>query len=405
MIGICSVAPIGWFEVLDIHEELLKLGVRDTLITPEEGVELMGLSARDDIVVGWSLKRKLPLYVIDIAKAIVKSRPHVVHVHYEYSLFGSRFKGMFFPVLLMLIRLLNRAPIIITLHTIIPLDDKSLIKYKSLDSARLLARLPVPLFRLLLRAMVRLIDALSDKLIVGNKLGRDVLTEHYGVAEDRIAVIPFQAVKLYKLADVGEVCDHEGEKLVVSYGTVRKDKGFELLIKAFSDVIEQVPNARLIIIGSVRPHQTTWAYLNKLVRLARELGVEKNVSFICSTFVSTDKLHKVFRKASVFCFPYDEKMVIGSSGAVAEVITLGKPIVLTKTLMLLEYKDLEGILVFYTSRKRLSNTLISVLRDLDRIRDRISSSDVNYFIRHRMPKAIAEKLVKLYIDLLKRRAR
>ena len=97
-------------------------------------------------------------------------------------------------------------------------------------------------------------------------------------------------------------------------------------------------------------------------------------------------------------------MVIGSSGAVAEVIMLGKPIVLTKTLMLLEYKDLEGILVFYTSRKRLSNTLISVLRNLDRIKDRISSSDVNYFIRHRTPKAIAERLVELYTNLIKRKA-
>ena len=230
------------------------------------------------------------------------------------------------------------------------------------------------------------------------------IRDSYGVVGDKIAVIPFQAVKLYELTDVGEVCNYVGEKLVVSYGSMRKDKGFESLIKAFSDVIEQIPNARLIIIGSVRPHQTSWAYLNKLMKLARELGLEKNVSFICSTFVSTDKLHEIFRKASVFCFPYEEKMVIGSSGAVAEVIMLGKPIVLTKTLMLLEYKDLEEILVFYTSRRRLSNTLISVLRNLDRIKDRISSSDVNYFIRHRMPKAIAERLVELYTNLIKRKA-
>jgi len=81
---------------------------------------------------------------------------------------------------------------------------------------------------------------------------------------------------------------------IVFLGRLVKRKGCGLLIKAFAQIHQQFPEARLFIGGR-------GSMLDEFKRLARRLGVDRKVEFV--GYVSEERKPQFLAEASIACFP------------------------------------------------------------------------------------------------------
>ncbi|OGY12948.1 MAG: hypothetical protein A3A58_01160 [Candidatus Blackburnbacteria bacterium RIFCSPLOWO2_01_FULL_41_27] len=88
----------------------------------------------------------------------------------------------------------------------------------------------------------------------------------------------------------------EDAKLILSVGRLIKWKGFEYLVRAFPKVLEEVPSAKLLLIGK-GPEE------DNLKKIAQKLGLEldKNIFFL-GTF-GPDKLPNIYASVDIVVSP------------------------------------------------------------------------------------------------------
>ena len=108
------------------------------------------------------------------------------------------------------------------------------------------------------------------------------LLQQKGIPECKITVIP-NAIdpEVYKGTSKFENLEnlksslgfHNREKVLISIGRLSKEKGHEIALKAFSNVIKEMPECRLVILGN-GPEET------RLKTMATNLGISDKVLFL-----------------------------------------------------------------------------------------------------------------------------
>ncbi len=88
--------------------------------------------------------------------------------------------------------------------------------------------------------------------------------------------------------------DGQGSPTVIYVGGLSEQKGVPILLEAFSIIIRQIPEAKLILAGR-------GALLPLLKEKSREYGIESNVEFL--GFVDHDKITEVYKRGQVFVLP------------------------------------------------------------------------------------------------------
>lgn len=92
------------------------------------------------------------------------------------------------------------------------------------------------------------------------------------------------------------------DKYVFALSRIDSNKGHAELIRAFSRVVKEVPDAYLVIGGgSKEPKQHEIDVKNSFLKIVDELGITNNVIF--TGYVHDDDLATYYRKASVFVLP------------------------------------------------------------------------------------------------------
>ncbi|HYA70382.1 MAG TPA: glycosyltransferase family 4 protein [Thermoplasmata archaeon] len=138
----------------------------------------------------------------------------------------------------------------------------------------------------------------SDRIIVTFPSVRQFLTEHLGVPEQRISLVPvgFDPTYFDVPASPGPPSPLETrEDRVLFFGSWNPiDRGGDLALRAMVHVLRERPTARLLM--SCAGPET-----EKLRRLARDLGLERAVTFL--GFVPGEQLGTAFRSASAAVFP------------------------------------------------------------------------------------------------------
>lgn len=115
--------------------------------------------------------------------------------------------------------------------------------------------------------------------------------------------------------------DDRPDPVVISLGVVHPRKGHHLALRAFAEVVRTVPEARLLVVGSLADP----AYHDELVRTVADLGLVDRVEFHIG--VSRDEVLAALRRARVFALHSQEE----SQGiALCEAMAVGLPIVATR---------------------------------------------------------------------------
>ncbi len=262
----------------------------------------------------------------------------VVCVQHEFGIYG----GPAGSHLLALLREL-RMPVVTTLHTV--LQD------------------PSPEQR---RVMERLI-ALSTRLVVMAKHGRQMLLDIYHAPAAKIDLIPhgIPDVEFADAACFKKQFGVEGRLVLLTFGLLSPNKGIEYVLNALPRIVAEFPEVVYIVLGATHPGELRGhgqAYRLGLETLARKNKVDKNVIF-CNQFVDLDDLKQFIGAADIYITPYLNEAQI-TSGTLAYTFGSGKVVVSTPywhaTELLAENR---GVLVPFADANAIATEVTALLRD------------------------------------------
>lgn len=148
----------------------------------------------------------------------------------------------------------------------------------------------------------------ADLVVATSPAQSDMLRVDYSVPGDKLRMIPpgydagrFFPVDATTRAHLRAKLGFEG-KVVLSLGRLARNKGYDLLIRAFAELASREPDARLrLAVGGEHMDWVERSILDDCRALVRELGLEERVVF--SGFVPEELLADVYRAADVFVLP------------------------------------------------------------------------------------------------------
>jgi len=227
----------------------------------------------------------------------------IVCVQHEFGIYG----GPAGSHLLAFLREV-RMPVVTTLHTILrePNDDQ--------------------------RMVMQQLDVLSERFIVMAERGKHLLETVYGVAPEKIDLIPHGVIDMPFIDSnfFKDIFHVEGKTVLLTFGLLSPNKGIEHVIEAMPAILAQNPEVVYIVLGATHPHVLASegeAYRNKLERLCKERGVAENVIFH-NHFVSLEELKEFIGAADIYITPYLNEAQV-TSGTLAYTFGAGKALIST----------------------------------------------------------------------------
>ncbi|MES2496243.1 MAG: glycosyltransferase family 4 protein [Pseudomonadota bacterium] len=272
------------------------------------------------------------------AGLIEASGAQAIWIQHEFGIFGGD-AGCH------ILRLIERStlPIIATLHTV--LEN------------------PSPGEREVFAALL----ARASHLIVMAERGRRILREVYGVADDRIAVIPHGVPdRPYVEPEIAKTrLGLAGRKIIMTFGLLAPDKGIGTMIEVMPSLIAAHPDCCYVVIGATHPNlirEQGEAHRESLMALADRLGVADNIRFV-DAFLDQEELLDWLEACDVYVTPYLNLAQI-TSGTLSYAVGLGKPVVSTPYLHAAEIlADGHGVLVPPRDSRALAQAVSDLLGD------------------------------------------
>ena len=300
------------------------LGMASALIGQEISVDFIGsdklnapelhrsslltfLNLRGDQSEEAPLRRKVArivIYYARLAMYTARSRTRIFHV-----LWNNKFEHFDRTMLMLYYRLFGKR-IILTAHNV------NMRKRDGRDNW---------LNRFSLGVQYRL----CDHILVHTAAMKRELTTDFGIASQRVSVIPFGINNTCPTTALGrrearEQIDLDpGEKILLFFGQIAPYKGLEYLIAAMSELVKEEENLRLVIAGRIKPgYASYWNAIGNQISL-RRLGnrIIQHVRFIPETEVEV-----YFKAADVAVIPYVE---IFQSGVPFLSYSFGLPVIAT----------------------------------------------------------------------------
>ena len=272
------------------------------------------------------------------ARFLNASNVDLVCLQHEYGIFGGKSGSHIMELLKHL-----KMPVITTLHTV--------LREPNLDQ----------------RVVMHKIAARSQRLVVMSQHSSRILQEVFRVRAEKIDLIPhgipdlpFDRPDVYK-----EALSCQGKSVLLTFGLLSPNKGFETVIQAMPSILAIHSNAVYMIAGATHPH--VWAregdrYRLELQAMAKNLGVERQVLFI-NRFVSPHEMASLVGSADIYITPYcHEAQAV--SGTLAYAMGAGKAIISTPYWHAAELLDQgRGTLVPFENPAAIATATIALLND------------------------------------------
>ncbi len=332
-----------------------------------------GVDSFDNIKVVRSWKRNSATYIFDIVRCVTHHSPHVIHIQHEYLAYGARKYSLLFPMLLLFLRLLGR-PIVLTMHSVVKRDRLDSDFFLNHQTGRRGARIK----RSAMIIFTRAITGLVHKVIVHNQEMKNVLVCDYAVRREKTVVIA-HGIDTYSIEkSIGESKELLGvsrRRIILFFGFIIPGKGLEVLIKSFSRIFAEVPDAILLIAGGYHPRLALEfpQYIGTVEKLIDQSS-PGNIIFE-NRFVSEEELRLYVSAADLVVFPYVDDSILGASGALASCAGMGKAVVATNLPRFSSdiRNGYDGILVRPNDEDELASAIIELLED-EKLRARIGQN-------------------------------
>lgn len=203
----------------------------------------------------------------------------------------------------------------------------------------------------------RFLYARMRHVFLNAKQNEPLVIEHFAVPRERITVHPIADLTAFVREHVAaELPDiPSSSRVVLCFGLIEPRKGIHTLLSAAPEVLRQVPDALLLIVG--KPLMD----LAPLQRQLSELGLQERVRLV-PRYVSFAQMAGYFTAARLLVLPYENGW---NSGVLASAFGFGKPVIVTRVGGFEEVVDDEstGLLVPPKDPSALAAALVRLLRD------------------------------------------
>lgn len=207
------------------------------------------------------------------------------------------------------------------------------------------------------RAIVPPVARRADRILALSEAGAVHVTEYLGVPRERIDVVPLAPGLGGRTAPTGESrlrarLELGGGPVILTVSAKRVHKNLERLIRAMSIVVEQMPDAVLVLPGNPTPHERV------LRALADELGLASRVRF--PDYVDAADLEGLYELAECFVFASVNE---GFGIPILEAMRRGVPVACSRASSLPEVAGDAALYFDPYSVSDIANALIELLSD------------------------------------------
>lgn len=217
-------------------------------------------------------------------------------------------------------------------------------------------------FNAFLRSSEKKLMKRADALIAVSQYTKKELTEFYSISEEKIHVI-YNGVDVQKFKppnrnktelrrELGLAPD---SKMILFVGRLYSRKGLPTLLQAAQAVVKDFRNTQFVISGGGFKQNE-----EKLRKLARQRGIEDNVSFV--GYFPDEKLPDLYAAADIFVLP---ALYENFPFAILEAQSTGLPVVSTRVggIPELVIDSQSGLLTEPCDHEQLADALIELLQD------------------------------------------
>ena len=203
----------------------------------------------------------------------------------------------------------------------------------------------------------------ADLCITDSPFNKQDLVDRLGYAPDRIYVLPLtvnleqftpgdrgpELVQRYKL---------EGQQILLFVGRMAGNKQVDLLIEALAQVKNQMPNAKLLLVGDNQSNPAFRPIVAQAQARAAELGIAHDVIWTGRV----DELPPYFRLADVFL---TASLHEGFGQPLIEAMACGVPVIASRAGAMPWVLDTAGLLCEPGNADDLAEKVLTVLKDAD----------------------------------------
>jgi glycosyltransferase involved in cell wall biosynthesis len=305
--------------------------------------------AMDDIANGYAYENEVQFQVAEqeleeyhaAADFLNFSNVDVVSLQHEFGIFGGPCGSHILALLQDL-----RMPVVTTLHTV--LSEPSQTQ----------------------RAVMMQLVRLSTRLVVMTERCRQTLINTYSIASERVDLIahgipdaPDTDQRVLK-----EQFGVENKPVALTFGLLSPGKGIEYVLKSIPEIVAKFPDFIYIILGATHPsliREQGERYRISLERMAKELGITRNVSFY-NRFVELEELTEFIGAADLYITPY-LNVQQAVSGTLAYAFGCGQAVISTPYWHAEELlADGRGVLVPFADSSAIAGEVIGLLIDDER---------------------------------------
>jgi len=187
----------------------------------------------------------------------------------------------------------------------------------------------------------------------------------------------------------------EDEKVVLVFGTIRPNKGYDRLDAIVDAVAEEIEDVTFVVAGSA-PNSLDEEYKRSVLsRLEANESIELSLEYI-----ENDEVATFFENADVVLLPYYDAT---SSGVAMIAYTFDTPIVSTNVgdVGRMIQADQSGLVSLPSSTQKIADNVIDVLSD-ERLQEQITKNMVKSKEKYRWEN-IAEEILEVYRDVSQRK--
>jgi len=295
-------------------------------------------------------------------------------LEHEFGIFGGQSGVYILPLLYRL-----EVPLIVTLHTI--LKDPS---YNE-------------------KAVLQQICKMAFKIVVMSHKAVEFLVSIYDVPKAKISLIEHGVPDIhFNREKTKKEFKLENRKVLLTFGFIGRNKGIETVIKALPGVVEKHPDVLYIVLGKTHPNVLKHSgeeYRIFLMRLTKNLGVEKNVEFL-NEFIDEQDLFKYLFASDIYITPYLNEAQI-TSGTLSYAVGTGSAVISTPYWHAAELlAEGRGKLFDFGNSDKLASILIELLDNPQKLLD-LKKKALDYGQKITWPKT-GEKYLSLSSSVIKK---
>ena len=262
----------------------------------------------------------------------------LVNIQHEFGIFAGKYGAHILSFLGAL-----KKPSIVTFHSVLPAPDKELYD------------------------IVRSIAEKASGLTVMTNLSREILIREYGVAEEKISVIPHGIHSMPYSSSVKPKSALGFSKKVnlLTFGLLNRGKGLEYVIEALPEVVKVYPDLMYIILGVTHPNvlkEEGESYRNLLIQKVHDFKLSSHVNFY-NEYVSLEKLLQFLRAMDIYISTsLNPNQAV--SGTLSYALGSGRPVISTSFAQAKEIITPEaGILVNFRDSGSYAEAIMRLLKD------------------------------------------